>query len=167
MIKYLVVMLLMSSGLYAGDAELWAKYKELKSNTYADVTLTVQNHLAIADVAKQLNRNDIAAWNYNNAAYVLIKEFRKQTNYTEFNKQISKAKSGEPRKAKRNEFRDVLGAHWGLLAEAQEYLFKASGLAYNADRDSFLDADLGKKVNSNQDFIRWVHNFVGDPITHE
>ena len=151
--KILIAMLLFVVGsLQASEADLWKQYKELKATSYDSVSLTVQKYVDTAKVASELNRNDIAAWNYNNAGYALINEFRKVTNYKDFNKQISKAKSGEPRKAKRNEFREVLRQHLALLDEAHGYLAQSAGLAEQAD--------VKKKLESNFGFIQWVEGFV-------
>jgi len=170
MFKYIVIAILMFAGSLQAD-DLWSQYRSLRSQKFESVSLTVKNHLDIAAVAKQLNRSDIEAWNYNNAAYVLIKEFRKVTTYDDFNRQISAASSKHekiggkesPRLMKRNEFRKVLQANWQLLAEAQEHLHKAIGIGYNPEKDRFIEKDLGVKINSNQDFIRWVYRFMESP----
>jgi hypothetical protein len=164
MIKYLIAILLIAGSLHAEGS--WEEYRRLKAQSFESVSLTVKNYIDMATVAKELKRPDIEAWSYNNAAYELINEFRRVTNYDKYNTDIANAPTRKnamginPRALLREEFRETLRNHKQLITDASSYIQAAVSVAYRPETDSFIDKKLGKKIKSNDGFIMWVLKFT-------
>ena len=147
----LVVLSFLAVSLSAANSGDWAQYQSLKANSFTSQTLTAQNYVAMAQTVQRLKRTDIEAWDYNDAAFALINDFKANTNYTAATAKIS-ADKGEVRKADRVSLKQVCAANIVELDQAHGYLVKASEVA--------TKADVKAAIKSNKDFIRWVKSFI-------
>lgn len=155
----------------------WAKYNTLKAEqkatldqleagTFQGTTTEVKAFAAkyetIADLTTSMGRQDITAWQYNNAAYALIKYFKQVTAWDATMDAIKEIPNDtkENRQSRLNKAREIQKLSkdnlW-VLDLATDYLNKADGI------DEATDEALNK-VASNQDFVAWVSNFVQKPL---
>ena len=151
MFKYLMILMLVATGLQASSVDLWKQYAVLKGNTFSSLTMTADNHLKISEVAKKLERADIVAWNLNNAAYALINQFKLETDYDNNISAIANAPKAK-RVGLRQEFKVLLLSHNDTITMANGFLADARATGF--DGEEFL-----VKVSSNQSFIDWVLKF--------
>ena len=122
-----------SATLLAGNAADWAKYNTMKGATYGSLSETALAKVQLAEFAKEnLGRPDIAGWNYNNAAYEVIKDFKSKTNYDTATAALFAAPKGK-RAALRADLKLALKSNEVLLAIASDYLSRAKAVTKNPD----------------------------------
>jgi len=137
--------------VHAANSGDWAQYQNLKANQFTSLTLTAQNHVQIAKLGKQMGRVDIEVWNYNNAAYDLINQFKAVTDYDAATAKID-ADKREQRKTDREAFKTTCKANLAILDQAKQYLNQTATLHRTESQK--------KAIDSNKSFIRWVNGFV-------
>ena len=140
---------------HAANSGAWAEYQALKANQFTSLTQSAENHLKMAEVANRLGKVDIEVWNYNNAAYDIINEFKVETNYDATTAKIDSDKR-DVRKADRESFKASLKAHILLLQNADSKLNNTNVLHKNVSQQ--------KAIESNRSFIRWVNGFVNSKM---
>jgi len=142
------------------DNELWEKYRDsrAKANIAHDNHLTelaVKHLLEASEYAQRLNRNDIAAWQLNNAGFYCIQKFRRLTSYDRRMTEIENMVFSEVKTIFINETKKIFNEHIYLLKDATIYLEKA----YELD-SSYDDASRTKSIYNNIKFVDWVRNFT-------
>lgn len=149
---------------YATKANLWRSYRAAKeavkkAKIKKDFRNQVKYLLEAAKFASELERFDIEAWQYNNAGYVLIEEFKCSTNYySEMNKLNNLIYKNEI-KIVRKEIRSNMLYDNKLLIEAEGYLLKAKKI------DSKLaESSRTITIASNINFIEDVRNFLENDL---
>jgi hypothetical protein len=125
-----------------------AKQAETEGNTFN----AVSNYLKAAEIASKSADANIQAWQINSAAYSLITQFKKLTNYDEKIQKLTNMQPGKEKIAYQKEFAEILNLQFPLLQEAQSILEKTKDLGG--------ELEAKDKITSNMDFIAWVKDFI-------
>jgi hypothetical protein len=141
----------------------WKSWEDF--NTYKDVrkaameaegtgdTLSaVSNYKKAADLAGKSATKDIQAWQINNAAFVLIKQFKTLVGYDDKLAKLSDMKPSKDKIAFQKELADGFSMKADLLTEAKALLEEGKALQAGDEPTA--------KIQSNIDFIAWVDDFV-------
>jgi len=140
--------------------ELWIQFRQIRD--YIDTIKTQDRFTELiaalheaAQIALQLNRQDIAAWQLNNIGYFSILEFKKRTDFDRRLKELDESRNKKNRQHLSREVKSIFFEHIELLEKASVYLEQA----YD------IDGELGKsdrteKIYNNMKFIDWVINFT-------
>jgi hypothetical protein len=124
----------------------------MKTDAYSAVSATVDAKIAIAEfAAEKLGRSDIAGWNYNNAAYDLIKQFKVVTNYEVATADLLNTPSGH-RDAKLADLKATFEGNIALLQLAGQILDKAETTGG--------DNGFKSKIKSNRKFIYDIKKLI-------
>ena len=112
------------------EAILWMSYRSAKdavkqAQSEKDYGKQTKYLLEAAAYAKALQRYDIEAWQYNNAGYVLIEEFKEKTDYLAVMNNLNKLELKIEIEEYHKEARMQLSKEKGLLSKADSYLVKA------------------------------------------
>lgn len=149
---------------------------QIEDGTYDPDTQTVatfaDKYVQIAALANSLGRQDIAAWQYNNAAYALIMYVKNATAWNDTMDEIKDMPTDtkEQRQAKLDQAREIrsnVTEYQGLLMLASTYLDHAKDLVNGLDNaeDATGDTlDCGDKVESNKEFVSWALDFIQKPL---
>jgi len=139
---------------------LWSKYNKAKKKVKeaketGNFKLTIESLLLAAQYAQQLNRDDIVSWQYNNAGYYSIIEFKKRTDYSHKMHKLGMMKAGEEKREYLNETKNSLGTELPLLSDASEYL----KIANDFNKKS-MDKERTRIIQRNINFINDINKFL-------
>ena len=129
-----------------------ARKAAMEAEGAGDTVNAVLNYKKAADLAGKSATKDIQAWQINNAAFVLIKQFKTLVAYDEKLAKLSDMKPSKEKIAFQKEMADMFGMKMDLLTEAKDLL--SQGKALEAGEEPTA------KIQSNLDFIAWVDEFV-------
>jgi len=112
------------------EANLWSSYRSAKeavkeAEANNDYAKQAQHLLEAANFANALHRYDIEAWQYNNAGYALIGDFKEKTEYMSVMDALNKLELKSEIMAYRKETRSFMNIEKDLLTEAGKYLAQA------------------------------------------
>ncbi len=149
-----------SSKANISSADLWQKYQQYREESKtafnnSEFQKAVQKLKQTAQYARQLNRDDLAAWQYNNIGYYSILEFKGETNYDYRMHQLRTIDREAKRRQFANETKELFREHLKLLTDAETYLEKA----YELDK-KYNNKSRTEKIYSNLQFIDWVKNYI-------
>jgi hypothetical protein len=141
-------------------ADLWDKYRKFREDSKtafnnSEFQQAIANLKMSAKYAKQLGRNDLVAWQYNNIGYYSILEFKGLTNYDYRMHQLRTIKDDDERKKYSQKTKELFRKHIKILNDAQVYLEQA----YEIDQN-YKVSNRTEKIFSNLKFIDWIKNFV-------
>jgi hypothetical protein len=136
-------------------------YKEArKAATDAEATSdtpnAVANYKKAADLAGKSATKDIQAWQINNAAFVLIKQFKALVTYDEKLAKLTEMTPSKEKVAFQKEMAELFSSKIDVLNEAKALL--ESGKALDGGEAPTA------KIQSNIDYIDWVLKFVSDNL---
>ncbi|NQV17806.1 MAG: hypothetical protein HQ534_04605 [Armatimonadetes bacterium] len=142
------------------EAILWNSYRSAKdavkqAQSEEDYKKQIKYLLEAAVYAKALQRYDIEAWQYNNAGYVLIEEFKEKTDYLVVMNNLNKLELKIEIEEYRKEARKQLSKEKGLLSKAEGYLAKAKEID-----DKLEESSRTTTIASNILFVNEVMNFL-------
>lgn len=151
--------------LFAGIAfaGAWRNYEDYQSylgvrkaakdaEAASDTLNAVANYTKAAELAAKSATANIQGWQLNNAAYVLINQFKTLVGYAE---KLAKLEGMSPSKEKlayQKELANLFNLQLPLLEEAKVLLEKGKGLGE--------EIEGAKTIQSNVDFIAWVTEFT-------
>lgn len=112
------------------EEKLWERYKAARADAKEQIALSNLNEsidalLLAAECAVALERHDIAAWQFNNAAKSSIDLFKKITDYEKRESMAREMKRGETKNAYIEETRQIFKKDKTLLIAALQYLKEA------------------------------------------
>jgi hypothetical protein len=143
---------------------LWKMYNESRAKTKAaekkdDFEEMSKYSHESAVYANALERNDIEAWQYNNAAYYLIKAFKQKTNYQDEMNTLNNLELKVDILEFREEMKQKFRQEQRLLSKADGYLVKAKEVD-----DKLEVSDRTKMIANNMLFVSDVLGLldVGD-----
>ncbi|MCE5299751.1 MAG: hypothetical protein LLG37_02615 [Spirochaetia bacterium] len=155
------LVLAFSSALFASwkSWEDFNKYKDarkvaVEAENAGDTTTAVANYKKAAELAGKSGTKDIQAWQINNAAFVLIKQFKNLVAYDEKLAKLNEMKPSAEKIAFQKDVAGLFSLKLDMLNEAKELL--ESGKAVEAGETP------AAKIQSNLEFIEWVQKFVAD-----
>ncbi len=129
-----------------------ARKAAMEAEGAGDTVTAVTNYKKAAELAGKSATKDIQAWQTNNAAFVLIKQFKALVAYDEKLAKLQEMKPSKEKIAFQKEMSDMFSMKMDLLAEAKELL--EGGKAIDGG------VEPSAKIQSNLDFIAWVDEFV-------
>ncbi len=130
-----------------------AKIEEAENNDNLEDMSKFSHEAAI--FANALQRSDIEAWQYNNAAYYLIKEFKERTDYQAKMDQLNSLKLNKEISDYRASIQKDFRQQSQLLSKAEGYLKKAKAI------DSKLEkTDRTIIISNNLSFVDFVMGFL-------
>lgn len=140
--------------------EMWEDFRAAKDSvdsarTRNDFDATILALLKAAHHAKELNRDDIVAWQLNNIGFYSIDEFKKRTDYTVRMRNIESMRRGPEKIVYIKETKRLFKENLPLLIEGTKHLEEAYEVDKNLD-----DNDRTQKIYSNLKYIDWIRNFV-------
>jgi len=144
----------------ADEASLWDLYRSAKNavkeaEVNSDFKKQTQHLLEAAEFANALQRYDIEAWQYNNAAYALIQEFKEKTDYMALMNKLNNLELLSEIMEYRKEVRTLLSKEKELLIESNCYLVKAKEI------DDKLEGSSRTTIIANNIlFVNDVLNFL-------
>lgn len=144
------------------DSTLWKRYYQVRdqanrlmnSNSYNQA---VEQLLKAAQYTEVLNKEGIAAWQYNNAGYCEILHFKKITNYQNRMNKINNRPNSFTGQDYIAETKIIFNNNLIHLERARKYLEKA----YQLD-EQFDKSERTEKIYNNLKFADWVCNYVKD-----
>ena len=142
------------------EANLWSSYRSAKdavkeAEASNDYTKQAQHLLEAAGFANALHRYDIEAWQYNNAGYALIKDFKEKTEYISVMDALDKLELKSEIMEYRKETRSFMSIEKELLTEAAKHLAQAKEI------DDKLEASSRTTIIANNIlFVNDVLNFL-------
>ncbi|MEA2096078.1 MAG: hypothetical protein U9P73_05225 [Candidatus Cloacimonadota bacterium] len=112
------------------EANLWSSYRSAKdavkeAEANNDYTKQAQHLLEAAEFANALHRYDIEAWQYNNAGYALIEDFKEKTEYMSVMDALNKLELKSEIMEYRKETRSFMSIEKELLTKAAKHLAQA------------------------------------------
>ncbi|MCK4641593.1 MAG: hypothetical protein KAU06_09650 [Candidatus Marinimicrobia bacterium] len=140
--------------------EMWEDFRAAKDSVDSararnDFDATILALLKAAHHAKELNRDDIVAWQLNNIGFYSIDEFKKRTDYTVRMRNIESMRRGPEKTVYIKETKRLFKENLSLLIEGTKHLEEAYEVDKNLD-----DNDRTQKIYSNLIYIDWIRNFV-------
>ncbi len=144
----------------SATSKLWEKYRKFREDSKkafnnSKFQEAITNLKLAAKYARQLDREDLVAWQYNNIAYYSILEFKGLTNYDYRLHQLRSIKDPDRKEKYIEETKDIFRKNLKILTDAEEFLEKA----YKID-ENYKDQNRTDKIYSNLKFIDWVKNFT-------
>jgi hypothetical protein len=155
--------------LFAGMAfaGAWRNYEDYQSylgvrkaakdaEAASDTLNAVANYKKAAELAGASATANIQGWQLNNAAYVLINQFKTLVGYAE---KLAKLEGMSPSKEKlayQQELANLFNLQIPLLEEAKGLLENGKGLGE--------EIEGAKTIQSNLDFISWVTEFTNSNL---
>jgi hypothetical protein len=142
------------------ETELWSCYRKARARAqeYEDrheFTRSIEELLQAANCALKLERPDIAAWQYNNAAKQGIDYFIKKTSYRKRIARIGRLRHGSDKDTYIEECRTSFREHWPILEQARMHLDKALEL-HQKDQDP----QRRSVIRSNRSFVAEVEALI-------
>ena len=112
------------------EASLWSSYRSAKeavkeADADGDYIKQAKHLLEAAEFANALQRFDIEAWQYNNAGYALINDFKEKTEYMSVMDALNKLELKSEIMEYRKETRSFMSIEKDLLTEAAKHLAQA------------------------------------------
>jgi len=143
-------------------AVLWRSYRQVKGDIKkAEAADNYQKQVKLllqaADLANQLERQDIEAWQYNNVGYALIKDFKAKANYYDNMNELDNLVYKSEIEASREKIKAVFSQHLDLLKRAKLYLLRAERIDNDLEKSS-----RSHTIASNLLFVNQVMNFMGE-----
>jgi len=141
-------------------ASLWSSYRLAKDMVKEaeidnDYKKQAKYLLEAAKFANALQRFDIEAWQYNNAAYALIKDFKEKTNYLSVMDKLNSLELKSEIVEYRKEARMFMSNEKELLTEAAKHLAKAKEIDNELESSSRTTT-----IASNNLFVNDVLSFL-------
>ena len=147
------------------EANLWSSYRSAKdavkeAEASNDYTKQAQHLLEAAGFANALHRFDIEAWQYNNAGYALIEDFKEKTEYMSVMDALNTLELKSEIMEYRKETRSFMSIEKELLAEAGKYLAQAKEI------DDKLESSSRTTIIANNIlFVNDVLSFLDVEVT--
>lgn len=145
---------------WLSEQKLWnlynaskAKVNEAEKNNNLEDMSKFSHEAAI--YAKALNKPDIEAWQYNNAAYYLIKEFKTRTNYQVKMDSLNSLQQKHEIEDYKQELQKNFRQETRLLSKAEGYLKKAKDID-----DKLKKSDRTRIISNNISFVDFVMNWL-------
>ncbi len=140
--------------------ELWKIYKESrteadKAKELGDYKKSIDLMLKGADAAIKLERPDLAAWQYNNAAKHAIDYYRAETNYLERMKKAAEIKDNGEKSTFKKETKSIMSSKFSILEDAEAYL--SSAKKYDEVKS---DPKRVAVIESNMKFIKEMRSII-------
>ncbi len=137
-------------------AELWNAYNEAKSQLETakeqnDIDGILASLHKTTQYSKELNRDDIAAWQLNNIGYYSIEEFKSRVNYDTRMNRLNQMPSGEEKKNYYIETKELINKEFPLLKNALPYLKEAEKIDEEMDNENRTNI-----IKNNIQFIEFV-----------
>ncbi len=158
------------------DYKAYKKAKELavEAEGAGDTFNAVANYIKAAQLAGKSATPDIQLWQYNNAAYSLIKQFKILTGYEEKLQKLSEMKTGKEKIVYQTEIAELFNLQANLLDEAENILNEGKGLLKEEEPAETANTKEAKsttgpkdKIESNLQFINWVKEFIKNNLKQE
>jgi len=154
----LVVFTSVSFGAWKSTKD-WDSYREarkvaIEAETAGNTADAVANYKKAAELAGKSATKEIQAWQINNAAFVLIKQFKALVAYDDKLAKLAEMKPSKEKLAFQKEMANMFSFKLDVLNEAKALL--ESGKAVDGGEAPTA------KIQSNIDFIDWVNKFVAD-----
>jgi hypothetical protein len=140
------------------EASLWSSYRSAKAavkEAESNYEKQAKCLLEAAGYAKDLQRFDIEAWQYNNAGFVLIEGFKDKTDYINVMNKLNSLKLKSEITQYRKEARILLNKEKEMLSQAISYLAQAKQIDGNLEKSSRTTT-----IASNITFVNDVLNFL-------
>jgi len=142
------------------DSTLWENYykvrdkskQAMQENNYNQATNLL---LRAAHYTQSLNRNDIAAWQYNNAGYCRIQLFIKKTDYNTRIDKINNLPNEYAGKEYIQQTKDIFAQNLEIIKQARLYLEKA----YELDQH-YSASQRTQKIYNNLKFADRICNYI-------
>jgi hypothetical protein len=131
-----------------------ARKAATEAEASGDTSAAVANYKKAADLAGKSATKDIQAWQTNNAAFVLIKQFKTLVAYDDKLAKLADMKPSKDKLAFQKEMATMFSMKMDVLNEAKALLEGGKAL----DGGEAPTA----KIQSNIDYIDWVNKFVAD-----
>jgi len=146
--------------LIEDEATLWSSYRSAKAavkqaEAENNFEKQVKHLLEAAGYAHALQRFDIEAWQYNNAGYVLIQDFKEKTDYLNVIKKLNNLKLKSEIIQYRKDTRILLSNEKKLLLEASDYLSHAKKIDSNLEK-SFRTTIIANNISFVNDVLRFL-----------
>jgi hypothetical protein len=161
-ISLISVMLIVFTSLSFGAWKSWEDFNSYKdarkvaidAEAAGNTSVAVTNYKKAADLAGKSATKEIQAWQINNAAFVLIKQFKTLVGYDEKLVKLTEMKPSKEKLTFQKDMATMFSIKLDVLTEAKAML--EAGKALDAGEAPTA------KLQSNIDFIDWVLNFVKD-----
>ena len=142
------------------EASLWSSYHSAKEAVKEaeidnDYKTQAKHLLEAANFANALQRYDIEAWQYNNAGYALIEDFKAKTDYLSVMDVLNKLELKSEIIEYRKETRAFMSNEKDLLTEAAKHLAKAKEIDDKLEKSSRTTI-----IANNNLFVNDVLNFL-------
>jgi len=146
--------------LIEDEATLWSSYRSEKAavkeaEAENNFEKQVKHLLEAAGYAHALQRFDIEAWQYNNAGYVLIQDFKEKTDYLNVITKLNNLKLKSEIIQYRKDTRILLSNEKKLLLEASDYLYHAEKIDSNLEK-SFRTTIIANNILFVNDVLRFL-----------
>jgi len=147
---------------WLSEARLWEMYNEARSKVKAAEKKENFEEMSkysyeAAIYANALERKDIEAWQYNNAAFYLINAFQNKTGYHNEMDQLNKLELKTEILEFREQMKKKFRKEQRLLSKAEGFLEKAKEID-----DELEESERTKIISNNQSFVSDVLNLTGD-----
>jgi len=158
--KIMGMVLVFVLGVTALFAATDADYRTAKkiaqeAEAAGDTGTAITNYVKAAMAAGDFKNKKGEAWQYNSAAFTLIKAFKKATAFEAKDGQLAEMTAGKKKWAVQIELATSSKEFLGLLEEAAGYLQKAEAVG--------LEEAAGK-INSNKAYIEQIKKFIKDTL---
>lgn len=142
------------------ESDLWQFYNQNK----AKAKIAIENNKVddivyyfekAGEAATQLNRPDIAAWQYNNIGYHLIEHFKKETDYDSRLSILNQMPAGKEKTEYHNNLKSLFSKNINNIKNAKSNLIKAKEI------DDKLEASNRTNIIANNiNFTNYIESFV-------
>lgn len=144
----------------SNKAVLWRNYRDAKAEikkyeSQKNYTQEVKYLLLAAQYANHLERTDIEAWQYNNAGFALIKDFKNKADYYNNMKTLNSLVYKSEIEKNRKEIRKEMNLYSALLIQAKSHLEKAKTLDSTLEKSARTNT-----IASNMLFINDLYHFL-------
>jgi hypothetical protein len=142
--------------------ELWDAYRSAKSELEAaqeqnQFEKIIESLFKTTRYAKELKRNDIAAWQLNNIGYYSIEEFKARTEYDTRMNRLNNMPAGDEKRKYYLETKEKINAEYQILQRALPYLQEAETIDKELE-----DEKRTKIIKNNILFITHISNSYVD-----
>lgn len=149
-----------SGNTVVSTGELWKIYKDCrteaeKAKEQGDYKMSIDLMLNGAEAAIKLERPDLAAWQYNNAAKHAIDYYKAETKYLERMKRAAEIKDNGEKSAYKKETKSIMSSKFSILDDAEEYL--SSATKYDQMKS---DPKRVSAIESNMTFIAEMRSII-------
>lgn len=142
------------------DSTLWDNYYKVRDKSKQALQEKNYNQatnllLKAARYTHSLNRDDITAWQYNNAGYCRIQLFIQKTDYNTRINKINNLPNEYAGKEYIQQTKDIFAQNLEIIKQARLYLEKA----YELDQH-YSASQRTQKIYNNLKFADWICNYV-------